>query len=226
MTATAENTTQGTQEQAQAQPTPAPKKSSSTAQKLVGSRYATFINDRGTFNPGYDAKAKSQMLKDAVQTDDQQLREDARAALATMNWTHFLTAKEDMLARGKVTKPRKSAKSEGGEGTTAGSGAAPTESQPQNQNQAPAPNTDYRVHRSKSGFYVLDRGEGNKGLAKFNTQAEAEEVVDLLLTGRVDAQAVRNASNDLAVIRAAATSEASTQGESEAGEAEGESSAE
>lgn len=77
-------------------------KRKSTAVNLIGTRYEEFVTD-GRFRPGYDAKAKSQMIQDAL-SDNAELVTEAERVLGVMSWTSHLETKKQTLAS-KANKP-------------------------------------------------------------------------------------------------------------------------
>ena len=188
----------------------------STAQKLVGTRYATFIGPSGSFQPGHDAKAKSQMLRDAT-SGDAALAAEAEAALDRMGWSHFLQAKRDQLAKGPAPKARKpkaeKAEKAGGDGAATGATATPAR-----ERSADDTLSGFHTRRGKSGYFVMNGPD--QGVEKYNTQEEADEVVGMLTAGIVTIEQVKGAE-DVAALRALVTASAipATEGEAEPGEA-------
>lgn len=168
------------------------KRATSTAVRLLGTRYESFVNgDR--FQPGYDAKAKSQMIKDAIQNEDPALAAEAVAALGAMNWTPFLEAKRRVDANRSVSgaerERRAQERSEKNEATKAARAAAKAASGKAASGKAasgksneelnaeletPAPDEGLYVRKGKSGWFVM---QGEKGLKKFHTEDEAQSFI-------------------------------------------------
>lgn len=167
-------------------PTPAPKPASrakpSTAVNLIGTRYESFVTD-GRFRPGYDAKAKSRMIQDAVQTGDPALAAEAVEAIEAMSWQSHLEAKRTLIARtgeararqeAAAAERRAQADSEKAIRVAQGTKTPKTNEQLNADLTAAQPEQGLYVRKGKSGWFVM---EGEKGIKKCNTEAEAQAFI-------------------------------------------------